>query len=48
MAARPIVDDRRPLQKHYFDGAKSSAPKKNTLAWVVDRIQWQEAVQNAL
>jgi hypothetical protein len=48
MAARHVVDGRRPRQKYYFDGAKSSASKKNTLVWVVDRIQRREAVHNAL
>jgi hypothetical protein len=47
MATRPIEDDRRPRQKYYFEGATSTAPKKNTLAWVVDRIQWRETVRNA-
>jgi hypothetical protein len=47
MVARPVEDSRRPRQKYYFDGATSIAPKKNTLAWVVDRIQRREAVWNA-
>ena len=48
MVARPVVDDRQPQQKYYFDGAKSVASKKHTLAWVVDQIQRREAVKNAL
>jgi hypothetical protein len=48
MAAKPVVDGRRQRQKYYFDDARSSAPKKNTFAWVVYRIQRQEAVWNAL
>jgi hypothetical protein len=48
MAAKPVVDGRRQRQKYYFDGTRSSTPKKNTLVWMVDRIQWREAVQNAL
>jgi hypothetical protein len=47
MAARPVQDGRRPQKKYYFDGATSITPKKNILAWVVDRIQWREAVRNA-
>jgi hypothetical protein len=48
MAASLVVDGRRPGQKYYFDGARAVAPKKHTLAWVVDRIQRQDAVKNAL
>jgi hypothetical protein len=48
MAARPVMDGRQPLQKYYFDGARAVAPKKHTLAWVVDRIQRREAIRNAL
>jgi hypothetical protein len=48
MASKPVVDSRRQRQKYYFDGARSSSPKKNILAWVVDRIQQREAVRNAL
>jgi hypothetical protein len=46
MAARHVVDGRRPRQKYYFDGARSIAPKKHTLAWMVDRIQRREVVRN--
>jgi hypothetical protein len=48
MAARHLVDGRRPQQKYFFGGARAVAPKKHTLAWVVDWIQRREAVRNVL
>jgi hypothetical protein len=47
MAARPIEQGTRPRQKYFFNLVASLTPKKKTLAWVVDRIQRREAVQNA-
>jgi hypothetical protein len=46
-AARPIEEGMRPRQKYFFNNAESIPPKKNTLGWVVDRIQRREAVRNA-
>jgi hypothetical protein len=46
-AARPIEEGMRPRQKYFFDQAASLTSKKKMLAWVVDRIQRREAVQNA-
>jgi hypothetical protein len=48
MVASPIIDSTRPRKKYYFNGARAVAPKEHTLVWVVDRIQRQEAVRNAL
>jgi hypothetical protein len=46
-AVRPIEESMRPRQKYFFNNAESIPPKKNTLGWVVDRIQRREAVRNA-
>jgi len=48
MAAHAVVDGTRRKQKYYFNKASSPNPPKQTLAWVVDRIQRQAAVRNAV